>query len=68
MPGALAGCLPRHAPLHVCRDCDYDCDVPGAALFDLCNVELEQVVQPGDEFLSTQTPQSASASAQRGGG
>jgi hypothetical protein len=29
------------------------CDVPSPALFDLGNVELEEVVQPGDEFLST---------------
>lgn len=28
------------------------CNVPGAALFDFGDVELEQVVQPGDEFLS----------------
>ena len=27
-------------------------DVPGTALFDLCDVELEEVVQPRDEFLS----------------
>ena len=28
------------------------CDVPGPALFDFGDVELEEVVQPGDEFLS----------------
>jgi hypothetical protein len=28
------------------------CDVPGPALFDFRDVELEEVVQPGDEFLS----------------
>lgn len=26
--------------------------VPGAALFDLCDVELEETVQPVKEFLS----------------
>jgi hypothetical protein len=57
-PGALPRRLPQHAPPA--------CDVPGAALFDLCDVELEEIVQPGDEFLSTQPPQSADVPAQRG--
>jgi hypothetical protein len=36
------------------------CDVPGAALFDLGDVEPEEVVQPGDEFLSACVYMSAS--------
>jgi hypothetical protein len=28
------------------------CDVPSTALFDLGNIQLQQIVQPCDEFLS----------------
>jgi hypothetical protein len=35
------------------------CDVPSPALFDFGDVELEEVVKPGDEFLSAHTPWSA---------
>jgi hypothetical protein len=34
-----AGCCPR--------------DIPGPALFDFGDVELEEVIEPGNEFLST---------------
>jgi hypothetical protein len=30
------------------------CNIPCTALFDLCDVELEQVVKPCDEFLSSE--------------
>jgi hypothetical protein len=43
---ASRGC-PGDAPLYFGAR-----DVPGAALFDFSDVELEKVVQPGDEFLS----------------
>jgi hypothetical protein len=36
-------------------------DVPGTALFHLCDVELEEVVQPGHEFLSAEVHMSACA-------
>jgi hypothetical protein len=42
--------------------CDTGCcayDVPSPALFDFGDVELEEVVKPGDEFLSAHTPWSA---------
>jgi hypothetical protein len=29
------------------------CDVPSPALFDFGDVELEEVVEPGDEVVST---------------
>ena len=35
-------------------------NVPGTALFDFGDVELEEVVQPGDEFLSVHVLRSAS--------
>lgn len=36
-------------------------DVPSTALFDFGDVELEKVVQPGDEFLSARVMLSAHA-------
>jgi hypothetical protein len=43
----------RTAPLRLKRGQCYD--VPGTALLDFCDVELEEVVKPRDEFLSIWT-------------